>query len=223
MALAARGIGAAVRLVSAVGRDEAGVTCRDHLRATGIDADLYQSAVVPTETRIILTEPTSRRSLARLPGASADLPFELVLAAMDQLRPDDVVVLGDDALVDEQIVRRAHHRGARIVLQLTGTGEPAHEVLTLSDPVVTDEHGALRLADAGVMPTSLLVTFGLAGAAWGELSCLGDPEWLLEPTAPGRGRGWGETFTGALAGGLAQGWSRAVALEQSLLAARRVR
>ncbi len=53
LALAARGIGAAVRLVSAVGRDEAGLSCRDHLRAAGIDADLYQAAAIPTETRVI--------------------------------------------------------------------------------------------------------------------------------------------------------------------------
>jgi ribokinase len=82
-------------------------------------------------------------------------------------------------------------------------------VVALADPVVVNESEMKLLADSDLLPTSLLVTFGAAGAMWDGTRVEGVPvpEGEVVDTV-----GAGDAFCGALAAALAGGADRQVAL-----------
>lgn len=89
------------------------------------------------------------------------------------------------------------------------------DVAALADPLVVNEHEALLLADSGVMPGSVLVTFGAAGCQWdGErFDAMPVPAAEVVDTT-----GAGDAFCGALAAALADGADRVEAVRRAALA-----
>ena len=89
------------------------------------------------------------------------------------------------------------------------------DVVAAADPVVVNEHEALQLADSGMVPTTMVVTFGAAGASW-------DGDRSTGPQVPTADvvdtTGAGDAFCGALAAALAGGADRRTALEDALAA-----
>jgi ribokinase len=100
------------------------------------------------------------------------------------------------AAVTAQAVRRAVGRGARAVLNLAPYAGLPPDVVAAADPVVVNEHEALQLADSGMVPATMVVTFGAAGASW-------DGDRSTGPQVPAADvvdtTGAGDAFCGAFA------------------------
>ena len=97
------------------------------------------------------------------PGANARLPTpELAFDPGDVLLVQLEIPMGTVA----QVVARAHAHGARVIVNAAPYAALPPQVAAVADPVVVNELEAALLADSGVVPRSLLVTFGAAGAQW---------------------------------------------------------
>ena len=106
--------------------------------------------------------------------------------------------------------RAAHAAGARVVVNLAPYAALPPDVIELADPVVVNEAEMRALADSALVPQSLLVTFGAAGARWGMDGVDGIP---VPAAEVGDTVGAGDAFCGALAAALAGGADRRAALE----------
>ena len=207
-AVAAAMAGARVAMVGAVGDDDPGRAYLERLRRRGIDT----SAV-----RVVLGEPTGQAWIT-VSGNDAENMIVVVPGANSHLtdvgaRPGDGDVLLAQLEVPVAVVAaaaaRAHAAGARVVLNAAPYAALPPDLAAVADPVVVNEHEALLLADSGVVPRSLLVTFGAAGCTW-------DGERFDGTTVPAEDvvdtTGAGDAFCGALAAALAAGAGRADAV-----------
>ena len=103
-----------------------------------------------------------------VPGANAAVSAA-DLAPLERLGPDDVVL----AQMEVPAAVTAAGRAARRRARRPGRAQPravrraaAGRGRRLRHPVVVNEHEALQLADSGLVPATMVVTFGAAGAAW---------------------------------------------------------
>ena len=211
-ALAARRAGARVAMVGAVGRDGDGEAYVRRLEAYGVEPFLEVVPDVATGRAHITVDEAGENSIVVLAGANArltapDLPLRAgdVLLAQLEVPAESVV----------HAVREAARVGARVVLNLAPYSALPHDVVALADPVVVNEPEAALLADSDLLPSSLLVTFGAAGAVWDGLRVDGVP---VPPADVVDTVGAGDAFCGALAAALAAGASREEALEAAVRA-----
>ncbi|HET7398919.1 MAG TPA: ribokinase [Intrasporangium sp.] len=205
-AVAARRAGADVTMLGAVGRDDAGTAYLARLRALGITCMVPQLDAHPTGTALITVDEAGENTIVVVPGANAALSRpQLVLAPGDVLLASLEVPVG----IVAEAARRAHAAGARVVLNLAPYAAVPPDVVALADPLVVNESEAALLADSDLLPSSLLVTFGAAGAVWdGErVDGVAVPADRLVDSV-----GAGDAFCGALAAALAAGADRTEAL-----------
>jgi ribokinase len=96
------------------------------------------------------------------------------------------------------------------VLNLAPYAPVLPDAVAVGDPVVVNESEMRQLADSDLVPGSLLVTFGAAGARWGleQVDGLAVPAGEVVDTV-----GAGDAFCGALAAALAAGADDRSALE----------
>ncbi len=214
-AVAARAAGAEVLMVGAVGEDDAGRRYVERLTALGI-ATRIEHVAGPTGHALITVDADAENSIVVIPGANALVAQEAV-AAMDAVRPGDVVLIQLEIphVTAAAVARRAHARGARVVVNCAPYAALPADVVALADPVVVNESEAALLADGGLVPASLLVTFGAAGALWDADRVDGEhvPEGEVLDTT-----GAGDAFCGALAAALADGADRGTALRAATAA-----
>ena len=207
-AVAAAAAGARVTMVGAVGDDDGGRAYLARLRQRGIDVSGVR--VVPDQPTgqawITVSDLDAENMIVVVPGANAHLgEVDLELADGDVLLAQLEVPMA----VVVAAASRAHAAGARVVLNAAPYAALPPELAAVADPVVVNEHEALLLADSGVVPRSLLVTFGGAGCSWDGEEHDGTPvaeEELVDST------GAGDAFCGALAAALAAGVGREDAL-----------
>ena len=212
-AVAAREAGAEVVMVGAVGDDDAGRSYEARLRGLGIDTRL-DFVAGPSGHAMITVDEAGENVIIVVPGANAQLR-ESALSALDELGAGDVVLVQLEIPLTTAAgaVRRASARGARVVVNCSPYAGLPPDVLALADPVVVNESEAALLADGDLLPPSLLVTFGAAGAMWdgervdGVAVAAGD---VLDTT------GAGDAFCGALAAALARGADRSGALRHAV-------
>ena len=215
-AVAARRAGADVDVVAAVGDDEMGRWCRDRLVRAGIVPRLQVVVAESTGQAIVAREDGIRDAVVLIPGADAALDSG---AALDAAAPDDVVLIQLDlpAAVVADLLRDADRRQLRVVVNASPYATVDPEAAALADPFVVGERDAALLADVGLVPRSLCVTFGRAGAVWDALRVdsddLGSPAPLPGST---------EAFCGTLAAALAAGRDRLEALRSAVAAASNV-
>ncbi len=210
-AVAAAEAGARVAMVGAVGEDEDGARYLARLRSRGVDVSAVRvEPGAATGQAWITVGADSENAIVVIPGANADLTLE-------DLEPVSDLGQGDVLLVQLEVpmavvaaaARRAHGRGARVVVNAAPYAVLPHDVAALADPLVVNEHEALELADSDVVPGSVLVTFGGEGCSWdGErFDGVAVPlERVVDTT------GAGDAFCGALAAALASGADRAEAI-----------
>jgi ribokinase len=216
-AVAASAAGAAVVMVGAVGFDEAGSAYVSRLTAMGIDvASLRVVRGVPTGHALVTVDQAGENSIVVVAGANSAVTVA-DLEVLDSAGAGDVVLLQLEIPLEVVIaaVRRASANGARVVLNLAPYAALPPDVVILADPVVVNEHEALLLADSEAMPTSLVVTFGPAGAAWDGDQLTGpvvDQADVLDTT------GAGDAFSGALSAALVDGAGHREALQRALSA-----
>ena len=210
-AVAAAEAGARVAMVGAVGEDEDGTRYLARLRSRGVDVSAVRvEPGAATGQAWITVGADSENAIVVIPGANADLTLE-DLEPVSDLGPGDVLLVQLEVpmAVVAAAARRAHGRGARVVVNAAPYAALPHDVAALADPLVVNEHEALALADSDVVPGSVLVTFGGEGCSWdGErFDGVAVPlERVVDTT------GAGDAFCGALAAALATGADRAEAI-----------
>ena len=210
-AVAAVEAGARVAMVGAVGEDEDGARYLARLRSRGVDVSAVRvEPGAATGQAWITVGADSENAIVVIPGANADLTLE-DLEPVSDLGPGDVLLVQLEVPmpVVAAAARRAHGRGARVVVNAAPSAALPHDVAALADPLVVNEHEALALADSDVVPGSVLVTFGGEGCSWdGErFDGVAVPlERVVDTT------GAGDAFCGALAAALATGADRGEAI-----------
>jgi len=211
-AVAARRTGARVVLVAAVGDDDAGRRCEDHLARLGIEPRLQVVPDHATATRVVMTEGPEREASLLLDDATTRLDGRAALGAATD---GDVVLVQLDvpATAVADLLREADRRRLRVVVNASPFAVLDPDAASVADPFVVGERDAALLADVGLIPASLCVTFGRAGAVWDGMRV--DSDDLGAPAMPDGGT---EAFCATLAAGLAAGRERRVALREAVAA-----
>lgn len=216
--VAAASAGAQVVVAAAVGDDAHGAAYRARLAARHIDIDAIVVNPGPSDLSVVTRTASGDALTVVVPAARHALtaPRE----AMSSLTAGDVVLLSLD--VPSSVVADTVALGRELDLQVLLNVAPLHDIepetVTLADVVITTESEALALADAGLLPQSLLVDMGVHGASWDGVSVVG-------PTAqaPLDESGAHDVLCGVLAAKLAAGADREGALASALTAAARCR
>ena len=208
-AMAARRAGADVTMVAAVGADESGEAYVRRLTSVGVETRVERLPDAPTGTALITVDDAGENSIIVVAGANGLLrPRPAHLEA----GPGDVVLCSLEVPLDTvaDVARAAAAAGARVVINLAPYAALPYDVIALADPVVVNESEMRLLADSDLLPSSLLVTFGGAGATWDgeQVDGIPVPEEEIGDTV-----GAGDAFCGALAAALAAGAERRAALE----------
>jgi ribokinase len=208
-AMAARRAGAEVVMLGQVGDDDGGAAYRTRLRDAGIETPLPPVTEAPTGTAYITVDEAGENTIIVVPGANAVLGQ----AALDAitLTPEDVLLASLEVPIPlvEKAIRQASRVGARAVVNLAPYAALDPEAIALAQPVVVNESEMRLLAESGLLPSSLVVTFGAAGARWDGSEVTGvpvPPEQIVDTV------GAGDAFCGALAAALASGASQEDAL-----------
>jgi ribokinase len=198
----APGSAAEVVFVGRVGADAPGRAYRERLAELGVDvAPLVETSGVPTGSAVIAVSAAGENTIIVSSGANARLGVD-DLGALEQLTPDDVVVITLEVPLD--VVTRAselaERAGARFVLNLSPVVDLPAEVVRRAEPVVVNEHEAIELAARYDGLTSVLVTRGSDGSEWNGVTV---------PAASGIDvvdtTGAGDAYCGTLAYALARG------------------
>jgi len=209
-AMAARRAGADVVMVGRVGADDMGAAYVERLRRHGIHTEVPTFPDAPTGTAYITVDEAGENTIVVVPGAN-NMPEDASVTAVG-LGPGDVLLCSLEVPTDlvARATRLAGRGGARVVINLAPYASLPHDVIAMADPVIVNEEEMRQLADSDLIPTSLLVTFGAAGARWDgeEVSGIRLNESDVVDTV-----GAGDAFCGALAAALAAGATRKEALE----------
>ena len=206
-ALAARRLGAEVRLVARVGADPFAAEALALLRADGVDlADCRAVEDAPTGVALICVAADGENQISVAPGANLFLTPDLL--------PD----LGQDAVLLQLEVPRetveAAVRSVRgfVALNLAPATELARETLERADLIIVNEGEAAIYGEMlEGLPGLLAVTLGARGARLfraGELIAEASPP----PVAAVDTTGAGDAFCGALVVALLEGQAPDVAL-----------
>ncbi|MGL5865061.1 MAG: ribokinase [Dermatophilaceae bacterium] len=216
-AVAAARAGAAVSMVGCLGDDVGGAAYLDRLARLRVDvAAVRVVAGTPTGHALVAVDGDGENTIVVVPGANARLD-EREVEAVDRLGRGDVLLtqLEVPRRVVCAAVRRASARGARVVLNAAPFGSLPGDVLAMVDPVVVNEHEMAALAEAGTVPSSLVVTFGAHGASWDGVT---HPARPVPPAEVVDTTGAGDAFCGVLAAALARGADRDAAMDAALRA-----
>lgn len=211
-AVAAARAGADVAVLARVGDDGPGRAYLDRLVTLGVDTNAVSvSSTAPTGTAFITVDEQGENSIIVVAGANGERDRALVEHA-SSLRRGDVLLCSLEVPLETvaDAARAAHRAGARVVLNLAPYAALPADVVALADPVVVNESEMRALADSELIPQSLLVTFGAAGARWGLEGVDGIP---VAKRDLGDTVGAGDAFCGALAAALADGADDRAALE----------
>lgn len=217
-ALAARRLGAEVRMIGAVGDDPNAAAALSLLDEAGVDLDSVPVREgTPTGLAVVTVDAAGENTIVVVPGANATVDGTAVRAHAEKLRSAEMVVLQGEIPRDgiEEAVRLS---GGRVILNPAPVLELDPEVLRRSDPLVVNEHEAglvlsLLAPDTGLPSTpeetlhalrregigSVVLTLGGAGS----LVLPGDAsEAVRIPACPVEAvdtTGAGDAFIGALA------------------------
>ncbi|WP_018158239.1 ribokinase [Demetria terragena] len=208
-AMAARRAGASVVMLGLVGYDGDGAAYLARLQDAGIEVPLPAAHDVPTGTAYITLDEAGENTIVVAPGANAALS-DAGLDAVD-LRAEDVLLASLEVplQVVENAVRRAKDAGARAFINMAPYAALSPDVIAMADAVIVNESEMRLLAESGLMPTSLVVTFGSAGARWDGAEVTGIP---LDSGQVVDTAGAGDAFCGALAAALVDGEDQESAL-----------
>jgi ribokinase len=176
-AVAARRAGAAVRLVAAVGRDQAARRLRAVLAREGLDPALLVAVDAPTDEAVVWVAADGQNAIVGTAEAARRLRPADVAAALDQLGPADTLLAHGNLPPETTAlcVEVARGRGARLVVNtapvLPGAGllAAAADVLVVNAGeaaglagVAGPEEAAAALVGRGA--GAVVVTLGAAGA-----------------------------------------------------------
>ena len=227
-AVAARRLGAEVRLIASVGDDASGRAIREVLAAEGIGVDgVISSAAAATGTALIVVDAEGRNQIAVAPGANRTLGVAQVSARLEDFDWAEVVVGQlETPLATVAFALEAARRRALTILNPAPPPDAPLEFLNLVDYLTPNEGEAERLSGvpvqnrtdaaqaaerlrgrgAGVVVVTLGEEGALAHGPGGLHHAPAFPVTAVDTTAAG------DAFNGALAVALAEGRGLAEAL-----------
>jgi ribokinase len=223
-AVAARRLGAEVRMIGCVGDDDSGGEIRRALREQGIGVDgIATSSDAATGTALIFVDREGRNQIGVAPGANHRLTVEMARAGEDAIAWAEVLVsqLEVPVPVVRWALETARRHGVPTVLNPAPVQELSDELLSLVTYLTPNagevaaltgievrdlesgRQAAARLCERGA--GTVIITLGEQGA----LVCDGASAVHFEafPVEAVDTTGAGDAFNGALAVGLAAGGS----------------
>jgi ribokinase len=221
-AVAARRLGAEVRLVGCVGDDASGHEVRAALGREGIDVSgVAVTDAAATGTAVIVVDAEGRNQIAVAPGANRSLTTDLVSARREDFAWADVVLcqLETPVATVRWVLEKARRQRAITVLNPAPVPDAALDLWPLVDYLTPNAGEAARLAGLEVSDVATarraaealrargvgttIVTLGAGGAVAcgpeGTLHVPAFPVTAVDTTAAG------DAFNGALAVALAEG------------------
>lgn len=231
-ALAARRAGAQVALAGAVGRDGFAEIALGLLAEDGVDLSHVARVEAPTGAAFIAVDAAGSNQIVVAAGANALARADAVEAL--RLGEGDLLLLQREVPESEclRAARAMRAGGGRVILNLAPAGEPAPDLLALTDILIVNEHEALILAGSlgwsetepdaiaqrldGERGIACIVTLGSAGAVgWhgGVRRRLEAPVVEAVDTVAA-----GDSFVGAFAAALQAGFGFSGALQRGLAA-----
>lgn len=223
-ALAAALQGAAVTFVGAVGDDPDAGLALASLRDAGVDLDSVATAAgEPTGLAVITVAEDGENTIVVVPGANATVSVDAATEAVASMADGDILLLQGEVPREtiEAAARAAHDADRRVILNVAPWMALDHDVLTIADPLVLNEHEAqlaleeldltpahdspeaVAEAIAGAGTPSVVVTLGAAGAVL--VSDAGTQQVASPRVSAVDTTGAGDAFTGALAARLLAG------------------
>ena len=228
-AVAARLLGAEVRMIGCVGQDDAGARMRQDLAKIGIGVEgLTSVASAATGTALILVDPDGRNQIGVALGANEHLTVEMVSMHDESIAWADVLLcqLETPLPVVRWGLERAKDHGVTVILNPAPVQPLTDDLLALADFLTPNESEAQTLSGLPVSDVEsareaaqhllargarrVVVTLGEEGAlACDQAAALHFPAFpvtVVDTTAAG------DAFSGALAVGIAAGGT----LEQAI-------
>lgn len=228
-AVAVARMGHKVTFVAAIGRDIFGDEAAARYREYGIDTSFMVRKDTPSGVALITVDRHAQNSIAVALGANGELEPEDVAPALEDIAPGDIVLLQLEIPMHtvEEVVRIAHGKGARIVLNPAPAAHLSKEVLErlyvitpnqteaefITGIKVMDMESAgeasERLRAAGVR--NVVITMGEKGAFLDEDGvCSMTRAFRVEAVDTTAA---GDVYNGAMCVGLSEGMTLAGALE----------
>jgi ribokinase len=221
-AVAARRLGAEVRLIACVGDDATGRDVRAALAAEGIGVDgVLTTTTAATGTALIAVDAEGRNQIAVAPGANRALTPADVDRRQDDFAWAQVMVCSLEVPLASarRALEHARRHGVRTILNPAPLPASGLDVLPLADVVTPNESEASRLTGRPVSDLDGAASAareirargaGIAIVTLGALGALAEgPEGRLHAPAvaitPVDTTGAGDAFNGALAVALAEG------------------
>ena len=152
-ALAARRLGAEVRLIACVGDDAAGREIRDALDAEGVDVTgVASTSEAATGTALIVVDAEGRNQIAVAPGANRRLDVETVARRRADFEWPDVLVcqLETPMPTVRWALEEGRRRGVLTILNPAPVPESPVDVWPLVDYVTPNDGEAARLSGVAV-------------------------------------------------------------------------
>lgn len=221
-AVAAAKLGAPVKIIGRIGKDDFGKQLRSSLNTVGVDTRyLSEDADAPTGVALISVDDKGQNSIIVAPGANARVTRQDVDAARDALREARVVMAQLEIPLDTvaYAMRVAHDAGALTILNPAPAQPLSRELFQDVDVLIPNETEASQLTNIPVTDFEsaaraavvlremgarrIIITLGSQGALWIEenRSAL---EILPFAVKPVDSTAAGDAFVGALAAALAR-------------------
>ena len=224
-AVAASRLGARVRLLGRVGRDDFGEELLRGLKEERVDVSgVARDGEEPTGAALILVEEGGQNTIAVAPGANQRVGEPELQGLTAGLARGDVLLLQLE--VPLAAVRAAAESGRRAGASVVLNASPVEPSLTLTalpevDLLVVNEREAKSLGGVRSLESAAAVLAQVAGAVAVTLGAKGSILWQsgeakvieAQPVRAVDATGAGDAFVGAVASALAAGSSLAEAVE----------
>lgn len=149
-AVAAARAGAPARIVGFLGEDADGEVIRRALAVESVDTShLHIITSAPTGRAMITVDDAGENTIVVSPGANSELTFDAIAAGLDGIGPGDHLLLQLETPMSLVLhaARTAHTAGATVVVNAAPVPDTVHNLFTLTDLLVVNEHELARVAE----------------------------------------------------------------------------